>query len=104
MKLYKAKATVTVYFMSDKDTHHRLAMDAEDHIRDSIRHNGIETPTVTEVKGQERIEGDWEAEDFVYGSEDLTGDEPMGLKTAMILMEKAAEKARALPAAGKAAK
>lgn len=102
MKLYKATATITVYFMSDKDGHHRLATEGEDHIRDSIRHNGMETPTVTEVKGQERIEGDWEPDDFVYGSEDLTGDEPMGLKSAMILMEKAYEekpaKARALTA------
>ena len=103
MKLYKARATVTVYFMSGDDNHHKLALEAEDHIIDSVRHNGITTPTVVEVKGQERIEGDWEAGDFVYGSEGLTGDEPLGLKNAMILIEKAYEeksaKARALPAA-----
>jgi hypothetical protein len=93
MKLYKAKATITVYFMSEKDVPHRLAIEAEDLIRDSIRHNGMEPPTVTEVRGQEPIEGDWDPSDFVYGSEDLPGDEPMGLKAAM---EWAAK--RALPA------
>lgn len=97
MKLYKAKTTVTVYFMSDRLDHHRLKLDAEDAIIDSVKHNGIETPTVTEVTGQERIEGDWEADDPVPGSEELTGDEQLGLKQVMLLMERvAAEKARAL--------
>lgn len=99
MKLYKAKATTVVYFMSDRDDVHRLRIEAEDHIRDSIKHNGLSTPMVAEVTGQEKLEGDWERDDFVPGSEDLTGDEPLCLKEAMILVEKAAEKGRALPAA-----
>ena len=102
MKLYKASTTITVYFMSDK-TGHKLEFEGTDHIIDSVRHNGVEAPKVVEVTGPEKPAGDWELTDFVYGSEDATGDEPLDLKAAMAMAakanEKAAEKGRALPAA-----
>lgn len=101
MKLYKASSTVVVYFMSDK-TDLKLEFAATDFIIESVRHNGVETPTVVEVTGVERPASDWEPTDFVYGSEDATGDEPMDLKTAMerAASMSAAKKAdaRALPA------
>lgn len=97
MKLYKASTTITVYLMSDK-TGHKLEFVATDHILESVRHNGVEAPTVTEVTGVERPAGDWELADFVYGSEDATGDEPLDLKAAMAMAAKAASE-RALPAA-----
>jgi hypothetical protein len=83
MPLYKATATVTVYFMSDHKGA-RLKEAAEDFIgefaADEKVFTGLEVNRI--MRKEKPVEG-WGPKSYVYGSEDATGDEPMDLGVAM---------------------
>lgn len=82
--LYKATATVTVYFMSEETREGRLMREADDYIREELSHNGTdELPVLTKITKVETPAGNWELASFVPGSEEFTGDEPLSLKDAM---------------------
>lgn len=85
MKLYKAKATVTVYFMADPKHAERKA---EMYLSDELDDNGLDSKIVlTEVAKIEKPDGDWEQDQFVWGSDKLTGDEPLTFEQAMEILE-----------------
>lgn len=92
MPLYKATATVTVYFHSDQKNMKLLLMEADDYLRDELHDQGPDSdPHIVKIDRREKPVANWEEDSLVYGM-----DEPENLRTMMIRAE---AEARALTAA-----
>ncbi len=104
MPLYKATATVTVYFMSDHKGS-RLQEEAENFIGEFSDEQVFTDLAVSRIQRKEKIAEGWTPNAYVYGSETATGDEPMSLGVAMemadTLTHLAAQEEKKKPAAKK---
>jgi hypothetical protein len=83
MPLYKATATVTTYFMSDRKGR-SLEGEAEDFIGQFAAEEQVFTNLeITRILRKEKLAEGWTRNSYVYGSEEATGEEPMSLSVAM---------------------
>lgn len=78
-KLYKAKVTQVVYFQSEEQDAQKLANLAEKYLMKELKANGLKRfPEPIRVRGYERPEGDWDENDFLWGSEKRDGASTLG--------------------------
>ena len=83
MPLYKATATVTVYFHSEQKNMKLLLMEADDYLRDELHDQGPDSdPNIVKIDRREKPVAGWDEDSLVYGM-----DEPENLRTMMIRAE-----------------
>jgi hypothetical protein len=79
-KLYKAKVTAVVYFQSEESDPQKLSVLAEKYLLKELKSNGFKSfPEPERVRGYERPEGDWDENDFLWGSENRDGHTTLGI-------------------------